>query len=75
VRAQDHARLVFDKKRVLHVARRMVFGHIERVKVVPLVLQARPLAESEAHIKEDAVSLADKARNGVDMAPLKAGWL
>ena len=40
-------------QRVLHVARRMIARHVQRVEAVPLVLEFRAFDKREAHARED----------------------
>ncbi len=68
VRAQDLPRFVFDKKRVLHVARRVVLRHIKRVKVVPLVFNQGGICKRESHLKKYLIRFANERRNRVDTA-------
>ena len=70
VRAQNVSRLIFDEKGILHVARGMVFGDIEGVEVVPLVLDERAFREGEAHFKKYAVCLADERGDRMYMAAI-----
>src|SRR3989344_8354879 len=58
MRAEDMLWHVFDEKCVLHVARRMVFGNIQGVKIMPFVLNEWPFSEGKTHPVEDTVCLA-----------------
>ena len=64
VRAQHAA--AFDEERVLHVARRMVGGNVERLEVVVVVLDFRPLGDLEAQSAEDLADLRRRPRERMD---------
>jgi hypothetical protein len=60
---------------VLHVARRVLGRHVQRVEAVPLVLDLRPLDDGEAHAREDL--LHPVAHDGQRMPvaePRPASW-
>ena len=48
-------------ERVLHVARWMLGGHVQRVEAVPLVFDFRAFDDGEAHAREDLLH-ADRGR-------------
>jgi hypothetical protein len=62
------------KERVLHVARRMVLGKIERVEVIVLTLEFRPINDGESHIDPDPGDLAYEVRDRVEMALVRL-WI
>ena len=53
---------VGDEERVLHVARRMVGGNVERREVVVVVLDLRALGDAEAQADEDVDDLLHRLR-------------
>ena len=53
VRAQQHVGIGLDKKRVLHIARRVIFGQVECGKVVPIVLNFWAFGNVEANAQKD----------------------
>src|SRR3989344_6293809 len=70
MRTKHKSRLALYEKGVLHVARRMVFGDIQHVKVVPLAFEERPFFERKAHSLKDGVCLPNEARYGMHMTAL-----
>src|SRR5665213_85889 len=62
MRTQYHVRLVFNEKSVLHIARGMVFGHIQSVEVVPFRLDQRTFGEGETHARKYLVRLTNERR-------------
>ncbi len=60
-----------DEKSILHVARRMVFGNIERFEVVIIVLDIGTAGDFETHAQKDLDDLVDHQRYRVAMATLQ----
>src|SRR3989344_969789 len=73
VRTQHHAWFVFDEKSILHIAGGMVLGHIECVKIVPLVFKERAFGTRESHVEKYLVGFADERRYGVNVPTLHNG--
>ena len=65
-------RFPLDRRReiegVLHVARGMLGGHVERVEAVPVVFGFRPFDDGEAHAAENRFELVADDRQGMPVA-------
>ncbi len=70
LRAQQD--LVVDVERVLCVTRRMVFRHIQRFKVIVVILHFRPADNVEAHSYEDFLDFVQLAAQRVLVPDLVA---
>src|SRR3989344_5372879 len=70
MRTEHKSRFALYEKSVLHVARRMVFGDVQHVKVVPLAFEERPFFERKAHSLKNSVRFADEARYRVYVTAL-----
>src|SRR3989338_3187494 len=68
MRAQNEPRLVFDEELVLHIPRRVVFGNVQRIEVVPFILEKRAFGVRKSHPVKDRVRLANKRRNWMDVS-------
>jgi hypothetical protein len=55
-------------ERVLHIARRVVRRHVERLEVVVVVLELRTVDDLVAHPEEDALDALADAREGMTPA-------
>ena len=55
-------------ERVLHVASGMLRRHVERLEIVVVVLDLRPLQDFEAETREDLLDLLPQHRERVPMA-------
>ena len=58
------------EKRVVHLARRMADGEVERGEVVMVGLDVRPFGDREAHVAEDGGDLVDDLADRMDAATL-----
>ncbi len=70
MRAQQPS--IGDEKCILHVARRMVFGNIERFEIVVVVFDVRTAGDLEAHAPKDIDDLVDHQRQRMAAAALPA---
>ena len=61
-----------DKKSILHVARRMVFGNIERFEVMIIVFDIGAAGDLEAHAGKDIDDFIDHQRQRMDMASARS---
>src|SRR3989344_5240561 len=70
MRTKHKSRFALNEKSVLHVARRMVFGDVQHVKVVPLTLEEGPFFERKTHSLKNSVRRPNEARYRMHMAAL-----
>ena len=74
VRTEHISGGILDEERVLHVARGMVFRHVQRIEIVPLVLEKRAGCVRKTHGAEYPCRFAHEDRNRMQM-PLPVGRL
>ncbi len=71
MRAEQHARAVLlrvEEERVVHLARRVSLGKIERGEIVVVGLDVRPLGDGEAEVGENRGDLVDHLADRMDAA-------
>ena len=61
-------RAVGDKEGILHVARRMIFGNIERFEVMVIVFDIRAAGDLETHARKNIDDLVDDQRQRMGAA-------
>ena len=63
--------LRLEEERVVHLARRMADGEIERGEIVVVGLDVRPFGDREAEVGEDRGDLVDDLADRMDAAGLE----
>src|SRR3989338_8535268 len=66
--AQYIAGLILDIESVLHIARRMIFRHIQCIEVVPFAFEKRPFRNRKSQFVKNRIRLANQRRDRMKMA-------